>query len=242
MLRSIKQFFGDRLVATDADIGHVKDFYFDDQQWVIRYVVVDTGSWMPGRLVLIPPHAFNHFHEYGDCLLVNLKRAQIENGPVIESHKPISRQYEREYFRHHGWQPYWQGVEMWGPADFQMSPPSDFRPAVPAPPSRGLLHGDDPHLRSANALSGYRIQTGDGEIGHLTDFLMDEKTWVIRQMVVETGHWFAGKEVGIATSNIDRFSAGESKVFVNLTKEAVLDASERHAPLAGAHGDRDSDQ
>ena len=56
------QLYRKKLRESDGDIGHVKDFYFNDQQWVIRYVIADTGSWLPGRLVLISPYAFGNFH------------------------------------------------------------------------------------------------------------------------------------------------------------------------------------
>ena len=78
MLRSLKQLYEKKLGASDGDIGHVKDFYFNDQQWAIRYVVADTGSWLSGRLVLISPHVFGNLHQDGDCLLVNLTREEIE--------------------------------------------------------------------------------------------------------------------------------------------------------------------
>ena len=94
MLRSIRQLYGKKLAASDGHIGHVKDFYFNDQRWAIRYVVADTGSWLSDRLVLISPRAFGNLHQGGDCLLVNLTRQQIENSPAIESHEPVSRQYE----------------------------------------------------------------------------------------------------------------------------------------------------
>jgi len=101
MLRSLRQLYGKKLGASDGDIGHVKDFYFNDQQWAIRYVVADTGSWLSGRLVLISPHAFGNLRQDADCLLVNLTRQQIENSPASESHKPVSLQY----------QAYWDGCE-----------------------------------------------------------------------------------------------------------------------------------
>src|SRR5438874_3118748 len=94
MLLSLRQLYGKKLGASDGDIGHVRDFYFNDQQWAIRYVVADTGSWLSGRLVLIPPHVFENLHQEGDCLLVNLTRQQIENSPAIESHKPVALQYQ----------------------------------------------------------------------------------------------------------------------------------------------------
>ena len=63
MLLSLRQLYGKKLGASDGDIGRVKDFYFNDQQWAIRYVVADTGSWLSGRLVLISPHAFGNLRQ-----------------------------------------------------------------------------------------------------------------------------------------------------------------------------------
>jgi len=107
-----------------------EDFYFDDQKWVVRYAVVDTGSWLLGRLVLIAPHAFGNLDQNRTSLLVNLTRQQIENSPPIESHKPVSRQYEEEYYRYYGWPSYWMGEGIWG---LNASPVAS--PIFPPPPS-----------------------------------------------------------------------------------------------------------
>ena len=135
MLRSLREVYGKKLGASDGDIGHVKDFYFNDQQWAIRYVVADTGSWLSGRLVLISPHAFGNLHQNCDCLLVNLTRQQIENSPAIESHKPVSLRY----------QAYWDGVETWGAGGFpEAPPPPHLMPSTQA--------SDDVHLQSTQRL------------------------------------------------------------------------------------------
>ena len=84
-------------------------------------------------------------------------------------------------------------------------------------------------------MSGYHIQTRDGTIGHVSDFIMDDKSWAIRQLVVETGHWFSGKEVLISLSKIDGISYEESKVFVNSTMETIRQEPEYHVP-SGLHG------
>jgi sporulation protein YlmC with PRC-barrel domain len=222
MLRSLKQLYGKKLGASDGDVGHVKDFYFNDQQWAIRYVVVDTGSWLSGRLVLISPHAFENLHQDSDRLLVNLTRQQIENSPPIESHKPVSRQYEEEYDRK---------FETWGVGGFpEAAPPPHLMPSKQA--------SDDLHLQSTQALSGYPIQTSEGPIGHVIDFIMDDKSWAICHLVVETGHWYSGKEIVISPMHIDRISYEEEKVFVNVTKEAILEAPQYHVPPLGeAYGD-----
>lgn len=223
MLRSVKKLFEDKLGATDGEIGHVKDFYFDDQNWAVRYLVADTGSWMPGRLVLISPHAFGDLYQGGRVLLVNLTRQQIENSPSIESHKPVSRQYEEEYHRYYGWPFYWQGDQLWGMSAFPVASTSSSRlPGEQSSAKGGRKESGDPHLRGAKAITGYQIQTADEVIGHVTDFVLDDENWVIQHVVVDTRHWLSGKRVMISPSHINRISWDESKVYVDLTKEAVV--------------------
>ena len=223
MLRSIKQLYGDKLGASDGEIGHVKDFYFNDQHWAIRYLVADTGSWLPGRQVLISPHAFGNLYQPGKLLLVNLTRKQIEDSPSIESHKPVSRQYEEEYYRYYGWPCYWEGGGLWGVSAFPIYElPATPLPGKPANAIDPQPERADAHLRSTQAVKDYNIQASDGIIGHVCDFMMDDKSWAIRQLVVKTGHRFSGKEVQIPVGKVDRISYEEFTVFVKLTKEAVL--------------------
>ena len=103
MLHSIQQRYGEKLRATDGEIGHVRDFYFDDKTWTIRYLVADTGGWLTDRQVLISPHALGHLYPKGSVLFVNLTRKQIERSPSIDDHKPVSRQHEEEYHRYYGY-------------------------------------------------------------------------------------------------------------------------------------------
>lgn len=234
MLRSIKQLYGKKLCASDGEIGHVEDFYFNDQQWAIRYVVAATGTWLSERLVLISPYAFGDFYQDGNCLLLNLTRQQIENGPAIESHKPVSRQYEEDYYRYYGWPSYWVGGGMWGLGGFPVAPPAYLMPGKEENTGWVSSNGDDPHLRSTRDLGGYHIQTGEGAIGHVTDFMIDGRSWEIRHLVVETGHWLSGKEIVISPKHIDCISYEESKVFVNVTREAIRQAPEYHVPQSAA--------
>jgi hypothetical protein len=118
MLQSIKQLYGEKLGASDGEIGHVKDFYLDDRNWAVRYLVADTGTWLPGRRVLLSPHAIGTLYQDEKVLLVNLTRKQIADSPAIETHKPVSRQYEEQYHRYYGWPGYWQGGGLWGMSNF----------------------------------------------------------------------------------------------------------------------------
>ena len=229
MLRSIKHLYGDKLNASDGEIGHVKDFYFDDQNWVVRYVVADTCSWLAERLVLISPHAFGVFQQDGDSVLVNLTRQKIEDSPAIETHKPVSRQFEKKYYNYYGWPSYWAGGGMWGMAGFPMVSLDPVPVEQTSQSHRPQPHNDDdPHLRSAQALKGYHIETNDGAIGHVADLIMDDKSWEICHLVVETGHWFSGKEIVISPKYINRISHEKSKVFVNVTKEDIQKEPEYH--------------
>jgi hypothetical protein len=228
MLRSIKQLYRDKLGASDSEIGHINDFYFDDQNWAVRYVVADTGAWLPGRQVLLSPHAFgSSLHEVGKDLLVNLTRKQIEGSPSIDLHKPVSRQCEEEYYRYYGWPYYWQGDGLWGMSGF----PILEQPTNPLPNKTAAAKGPQPpradaHLRSTRSVNGYHLQASDGIVGHVCDFMMDTQSWAIRQLVIKTGHRFSGKEVAIPTGKIDRISYEDSTVFVSLTKEAVEQSPE----------------
>jgi hypothetical protein len=231
MLKNIKQLYGNKLGASDGDIGHVKDFYFDDATWAVRYLVADTGSWLAGRLVLLSPHVFGKFDPKAKVLQINLNRKQIEESPSIESHRTVSRQYEEDYYRYYGWPVYWEGGQMWGLGSYPvvMPPPG---PALRAP--REHQQSGDSHLRSAQAITGYHIQAVDGTIGAVNSFLVDDKSWAISELVVETGHWYAGKEILISPSKVERINYEESKVFVNLTKEDIQRTAEGNIAQAAA--------
>ncbi|MGA2028702.1 MAG: PRC-barrel domain-containing protein [Verrucomicrobiota bacterium] len=229
MLQSLKQLYGEKLGASDGEIGHVKDFYFDDRNWAVRYLVVDTGTWLTSRQVLLSPHAIGSLYEDGKVLLVNLTQKQIENSPAIETHKPVSRQYEEEYYQYYGWPSYWQGDGLWGMSGF---PILTVPPKTLSNKQAAAIHrkheGNDAHLRSTQAVKGYNIEASDGIIGHVSDFMMDDESWAIRLLVVKTGHRFSGNEVQIPVSKVDRISYEKSTVFVNLSKEAVEQSPANH--------------
>jgi hypothetical protein len=235
MLQSLNTIYGDQLGATDGHIGHVKDFYFDDQSWAVRYAVADTGSWLPGRQVLISPHAFTGVWRAEKVLRVNLSRQQIEKSPSIESRKPVSRQYEEEFYRYYGFPFYWQGGGLWGMSNYPVVPlPSPPLPGATSDATDVALERADLHLLSAQAVKGYQLQASDGIVGHVCDFMMDDQSWVIAQLVIRSGHRFSGKEVQLPTSMVGRIGYEESTVFVNMTKAAVEQRSAHHLPSVAA--------
>jgi hypothetical protein len=226
MLRSIKQLYGNQLAASDGEIGRVKDFYFDDRDWAIRYVVADTGTWLPGRQVLLAPYALGSLDQANRLLRVNLTRKQIEDSPSIDAHKPVSRHYEEEYYRYFGWPYYWQGDGLWGLSGFPVleqptRPPLSEAAREMSPQSQRA----EAHLRSAQAVTGYHLKTDEGIVGHVCDFMMDAELWAIGQFVVKTGHRLTGQEVLIPTKDVARISYEESTVFATLPSAASAAAA-----------------
>src|SRR5579862_3602795 len=234
MLRSIKQSYGNKLGASDGEIGHIKDFYFDDQNWTIRYLVADTSIWLPGRQVLISPHSLASLDVSGKVVRVNLTRQQIENSPPIESHKPVSRQYEEKYYRYYGWPYYWQGNALWGMSGYPILelPP---KPLANEPAMLGPQPEREVHLRSMQAVNGYLLRMGDETVGHICDFMMDARNWAIGQLAVKIGHRLSGKEILIPTKQVDRISHDQSTVFAHPTGEAVEQSHAQDVPYESVH-------
>ena len=220
MLNKAKTLKGYKLDSINGEIGKVEEFYFDDRHWTIRYLVADTGNWLTGRQVLISPYALVSVIKNEEHIAVNLTKKQIEESPSLNSDKPVSRQFEEAYYGHYGWPIYWDGPYMWG------SYPNIVRDSEKWRESSQGEKAWDHHLRSTQDVSGYYIQAADGAIGHVEDFIIDDETWAIRYLVIDTRNWWPGKKVLVSTLWIERVSWSESKVFVNLPCEAIKQSPE----------------
>ncbi|HEY3378117.1 MAG TPA: PRC-barrel domain-containing protein [Armatimonadota bacterium] len=220
MLNKAKTLLSYTVDSLDGEIGRVKEFYFDDLHWTIRYLIVDTGNWLTGRQVLISPYALVAVNDAEQRIAISLTKQQIEDSPPLNSDKPVSRQFEEDYYGYYGWPMYWNGPYLWGPFPFIDRSREEWTE------STEVLKAWDPHLRSTHDVSGHAIQALDGEIGHVEDFIIDDKTWAIRYLVVATHNWWPGKKVLIAQRWIESVSWGESKVFINLTCETIKQSPE----------------
>lgn len=220
MLIKVKALAGFTLDSLDGDIGKVQEFYFDDQHWTIRYLVADTGNWLSGRRVLISPYALVAVKRDEKQIVIDLTRKQIEGSPSLDSDKPVSRQFEETYYGYYGWPMYWSGPHPWGVYPYIMRDREKW--GNPAQNEKGW----DPHLRSTLDVNGHYIQASDGEIGHVEDFVIDDETWAIRYLIVNTRNWWPGKKVLLSPQWIERVSWRESKVFVNLLSETIKQSPE----------------
>ena len=219
MLYNAKTLKGYNLNSREGEIGHVREFYFDDRHWTVRYLVAETGHWLTGRQVLISPYALGTVIQEEQAIIVELTKKQIEDSPSLDSDKPVSRQFEEAYNQYYGWPMYWGGPYNWGAYPYIVRDRKNWNPA----------QGEktwDAHLRSTRDVSGYHIHATDGEIGHIEDFIIDDATWAIRYLIVDTRNWWPGKKVLVASQWIERVSWSESKVFVNLSREAIRQSPE----------------
>ena len=220
MLNKAKTLNGYKMDSLDGEIGSVKEFYFDDKYWAIRYLVADTGNWLTGRKVLISPYALVAVNKEEKHITINLTKKQIEGSPSLNSDKPVSRQFEDIYYGYYEWPMYWGGPFMWGTSPYLVQK----REKMEQIRQRG--ESWDPHLRSTHDVSGHHIQAADGEIGHVEDFIIDDETWAIRYLIIDTQNWWPGKKVLVSPQWIERVSWIESKVFVNLSREAIKQSPE----------------
>ena len=238
MLRSLSDLQGYAIHASDGVIGHVKDFFFDDEAWVVRYLVVEAGNWLSSRKVLISPVAVGQPNWADKIIPVSITREQVKNSPDIDTDKPVSRQHEMEYFGYYGYYPYyWGGAGLWGGGAY---PGAMLTGGGYAGSGAGYLtaqaqqalvtresdrhENGDPHLRSGKAVMKYHIEASDGGIGHVQGLLLDDDTWAIRYLIVDTSNWWLGQQVLIAPKWIQHVSWSEHMVSVNLSRQAIKEA------------------
>ena len=238
---------GYTIQASDGLIGTVQDVLFDDRSWKIRWLVIDTGTFLPGRKVLIHPEAVGRPVHDQEQLLVSLSKAQIEASPPVETDQPVSMQLERHLNDYYGWDPYWGSMFFGGNAIASgISPPPLFGAAMdPQTPSlEGPRNEGDPHLCSVTAVLGYHIEASDGRIGLLEDFQVEDRGWEIRYLVIDTRTWWSGGHVVISPFGVRSFDWRDQSIHLNLRKvqlqesppwDAALPPDEAYESRLNAH-------
>lgn len=213
-LESLKGF---SLQAGDGEIGHLREVWFDDRNWAVRYLVVQTGNWLTGRRVLIAPGTVSAIDTGNQSLAVGLTRRQVRDSPPMESETTVSGRYEAELHRHYGWEPYWLGDPMLMAGIPAEVPEAADEPARQPPES---------HLRSSEEIRGYHIHARDGEIGHVEDYLVDPQCRTLRYLEIDTRNWLPGKRVLIAPAWVQEIDWPTGTVHVRLERAVIQDAPE----------------
>ena len=217
MERNIYSLKGYSIEATDGAIGEVEDFYFDDETWTIRYFVVKTGGWFSGDKVLISPVALPKEDMANRLFHVNLTKEQVQGSPNIDTDKPVSRQQEAMLNQHHFWQNYWGSGSYGGEMSIPNARPVRVK-AIDRDPN------EDIHLQSIMQVGGYAIHASDGEIGHVNDFIIDDQTWQLLYLVVDTHDWLGGKKVLIDVNHVLSISFISLRVSIDISKAEIKES------------------
>jgi len=240
MLAKTSHLKGFVIRATDGELGTVDQFLFDDDTWCIRYLTIETGGWLGGRQVLISPVSVIHTDWEARRLDVALTREQVEKSPDIDTHRPVCRQHEAEYFGYYGYPYYWGGPNLWGPAFYPAGLAISTTASTEALAKQIRSESTDSHLRGSETVTGYEITAANGEIGHVDGFLMDDEGWLIRYIEVATRDWWPGGKVLVSPAWVIRVSWTDSEVYVGLSRKAIENAPayDESAPITREYEDR----
>jgi uncharacterized protein YrrD len=231
---------GYAIQSKDGDIGKVVDVLFDDQTWRVRWLVVDAGSWLTGRKVLIHPSAVQHADYERRVLPAALTKAQVKDSPAFNQDRPVSRQMESSLYDYYAWDPVWGG-SIFGNGMMMQGFASPYGAGLPMqdaaggdgaglavrePPGAELIRDNegDPHLRSIDAVTGYHIHAKDGSIGHVSDFLVDDDIWGVKYLVVDTRNWWPGEHVLIAPYAVKDISWSDQQVVLDVSRDQVRES------------------
>lgn len=223
---------GDTIAARDGEIGKVKDVYFDDERWAVRYLVVDTGNWLTGRKVLLSPASLERVSYEKRQIVANLTRAQVEEAPGLEAEQPVSRLYEKAHASHFGYPFYWSGPELWGFAAMPMLAQSrDAAVEENARENREAEEAEraaaESHVRSTAEVVGYKVRAVDGPAGRVDDFVVDDRDWSVESVVVDAREWLPGGQVLVPRGAVTGIDWHARELSVAMTREEI-----RSCPLA----------
>ena len=228
MLRSLKDLKGYKVNATDGAIGAVANFLFDDKDWAIRYLVVETGDFFDDRRVLISPISFGEPDWSAKRFPLALTMEKVKHSPGIDSDKPVSRQHERDIHGYYGYPYYWGYSGIWGLGAYpSMLANAGFEEPVGKNSAPAF---EDVHLRSASEIHGYHIQGSDGAIGHVEDLIIDDETWVVRYLVIDTRNWWFGKKVLVSPLWAEKISWAERNVYMDMSRQSIKESPQWASP------------
>ncbi|MBD3419307.1 MAG: hypothetical protein GF398_04230 [Chitinivibrionales bacterium] len=201
MLRSVKIMSFMEVDAQDGQLGHISDVYFSDKTWRLEYLVIDTGTLLPGRKSLISPAEINEITFSRTKL--KLKKENIRQAPEISHVLPVSRAHERELRYFYGW-----------PVESELE-------------KKDFVEGDEnPDLRSFEEVKGYHLFYDEGEIGRVDDFIVEDEDWKLNFTVVDTAKWLPAGQILVPQHNVSSIDWLQKKVFVNMSREEIENSPE----------------
>jgi len=230
MLRNLKGIKGCAVLASDGAVGCVSDFYFDEETWTVRYLVVETENWLWGRKVLIPTNSILQSNWDERRFLVSTTRKQIKDSPDIDTGRPVSRRQESRHAEFHARSPYWADKSMPGLDSYDMPPftlgeQTEFNYAN-SQEDPGHRY-DDTHLHRGEDMRGLHIDAADGKAGGIGGLLLGDDGWAIRYLILYTENWWPGRRLLIAPLRLEGIQWADGAINVQMRKQAIVDAAQR---------------
>jgi uncharacterized protein YrrD len=219
VLHLARKIRGATIRAVDGDIGTVEDFYFEEDRWTVRYLLVDTGKWMSGKKVLLSPMSVGEWN--AEEIRVSLNKNQVWDSPEFNPQGPFSHDHEKQVLGYYGYPYYWGAAGVWGMFD---EPAALLTAPAPPAPDPAKATGIDPEsrsLRSTHKSTGYHLRASDGEVGHVDDFLIGDKSWRIRYLLVDTSNWIGGRSVIVSSEALERVDKQHAMLHVGVTRDAI---------------------
>jgi hypothetical protein len=191
MRHCINEIIGYKLIATDGEVGKCDDFLFEEQPWIVRYMVADIGGFIHRHKVLIPFIELEKPDRSAQLFHLDLTKEQIEKCPLLSEGESASQQYERISHLYFGWPSHWVEDDL----ENTLSTTSGV-----IRKSEDAQDSDDKEssLRSINEVTGYHVNAIDGKAGKVSDFIVDDNIWAIRFLVVDIQNSVNDKKVLLA--------------------------------------------
>jgi sporulation protein YlmC with PRC-barrel domain len=229
---SLKSLFDYSVLAADGEVGSVYDFYFNDKDWAVRYLVISGAEGVGGRPVLVAARALGAPEATSQSIPTSLTMEQATNSPAFNPNQPLSREQEIELNTYYEWPFYWEADPAIGPglaAYPLVELASEIRRQQREEAGASTEGGEanpEPSLRLARGVLGYVLQARDGEIGTVDDFIVDEQTYRIGYIVVDTGGWLSSRKVLVSPTWVQEVSWATSAVSVDLSRETIENSPE----------------
>ncbi|GGY69239.1 hypothetical protein GCM10011613_11940 [Cellvibrio zantedeschiae] len=206
--------------AADGYIGKVKDFYFDDRTWTIRYLVAETGTWLKNRKVLLPATAIKFVNLQEKNLTLDISMYQVKNGPAIDDNISLTPQTEIDYLSYYGYSFYRGVTDAHG---YDQEDDRKLAEIFACIDAVRRTYGDR-HLRSCQEIINYDIEASDSDVGYLQGMVFDEDTWSVSYLMVNTSNWWLGHQVLVEPQLIKDISWGDARIYVDMLRQQVQDA------------------
>jgi hypothetical protein len=225
MLHLAKKVIGAPVRGTDGNIGTLADYFFEEDRWTIRYLLIDAAEGFKGKRVLVSPMAVRTAWGVSGIEL-SLTRDEVWNSPQVTDDEALSATGEADVLAYYGYPEYWGATGVWGSYDNPTLLGADrVEPVTGRSTTRtATIDPEARRLRSVAKSAGYHIHAQDGEIGHVDDFLIGQDSWRIRYLLVDTSNWIGGRSVIVSSDLLDHVDKTKGQLYVNAMRAEISNA------------------